>query len=225
MDAIAPTERQLWTMDYAMDMLTHDCMAEAGQDYPLVDYRQQIERPDRRYGVWRLEDAQAFGYALPPDDPTRKRLKELNAGGGTPEWDAAFKTCIESPERAKYSLRAGKAPRAGIDSYQTALASPEGKAIWAAWSTCMKEAGFQSPREGEWIDPAWADADTETEIRTAVADVKCKDQHDTVQKFADLEASYQQPVIDSDAAGFAAYRQEIGRVVGLCEGVISEHGG
>ncbi|MFI6153867.1 hypothetical protein ACIBCA_14340 [Kitasatospora sp. NPDC051170] len=81
---------------------------------------------------------------------------------------------------------------------------------YAAWSTCMKDRGFDYPDPMAALgDPRWHDsrAATPNEIATATADIACKLAHNTVGVLVALQSAYDKQYLEAKAAELAAYRQ------------------
>jgi hypothetical protein len=79
--------------------------------------------------------------------------------------------------------------------------------VFRAWAACMARAGYEyrSPRDAN-NDPAFSTPRaTPREIRTAVADVRCKRENDLVGLWAAVEAGYQQQAV-------AAHRGRLDRI-------------
>lgn len=101
---------------------------------------------------------------------------------------------------------------ANIDSVFKAAEDPRVTAVFKKWSACMKKAGF---RYATPLDPlndrAW-EADvtaSREEIAAAVADVRCKGQHNVVGVWNAVDVAFQEQYIAAEPEVFAATRQAI----------------
>lgn len=85
-----------------------------------------------------------------------------------------------------------------LESYSRMLADSRVAAVNALWSKCMKEQGFDYPdTKSANDDRRWsADEPTKLEIDTAVADAKCKREHNVVGIMLTVETAYQKRIID-----------------------------
>lgn len=95
-------------------------------------------------------------------------------------------------------------------------------AAFKAWSSCMRSRGFSYPDPTAAInDKRWATpADTEAEVRVAVADVACKQQVKLVPTWNAVEISVQRAMVADQASALAAADQVLQRQVSLATAVI-----
>lgn len=149
---------------------------------------------DRTFGVWDLEEAQTYGYAVPP-------AGARTAGPVDPDvplavWEACGRTeavRAMSPELdGSYELA-----DALLQAHETAAASEESRAAVADWTACLARHGLE-PAGG---DSGYAVAGATTSrwdrdsVALAVTDVRCKTEVDFVPRMADAEAAAQAPVL------------------------------
>lgn len=85
-----------------------------------------------------------------------------------------------------------------LESYSRMLADSRVTAVNASWSKCMKEQGFDYPNpKSANEDRRWSsDEPTKLEIDTAVADAKCKREHNVVGIMLAVETAYQKRLVD-----------------------------
>lgn len=97
---------------------------------------------------------------------------------------------------------------------------PRTKELNRRWSACMKRSGMTYPDPLAAVDdPAWRKAKTaregpspyfpapsEKEIRTAEADVRCKNETDYIKKRSDIEVQYQRALIKRNEKKLAAVK-------------------
>jgi hypothetical protein len=149
---------------------------------------------DRTFGVWDLEEAQEYGYAVPP---------EGGRSGGAADADvpmSVWEACGQSPTvqamspeiEGSYELAAalGRADEA-------AKASEAARAAVADWTACLARHGL----EPAGADSGYAVAGASTSrwdqdsVVMAVADVRCKTEVDFVPRMADAHAAAEAPVL------------------------------
>ncbi len=229
----------------AKQMLYHDCMADAGYEYTVTEYIPDPELP--RYGLDDATIAAEYGYAwldgagLSPGD--------LNAENATaPGWDEAF----FGTDEARYAIRSdtgittrpgdgclweadlvlyGENPAvhyalvgAGIDIRAEALErfsdDPRVGGIVAEWSQCMAAAGWDidSPGEAHRLRTA----DDPDGMEPAVADVRCKQKVDLVDRLLDIESSVQATLLIDNAESISrlqtSWRAAVERANAVLEG-------
>lgn len=188
-------------------------------------------RHDRRYAVADADVARQYGYHAPagPDikaefyaSHTPAELLVLGGADGHSGSEAATAGGKAVPTGGCLGAATGqlmpdpKARAAGNDlvasiqaeAWHAAQDDPRVVELFADWSACMADAGYQyaAPMQAN-DDPQWQRAaGTPAELATATADVACKDALDVVAIWSSVEAEYQQALIDQHAAALEAYR-------------------
>lgn len=86
-----------------------------------------------------------------------------------------------------------------IAAYEHAKADPRVQRLFVRWSTCMAKQGYQYQTP---VDPSFdrspGSAASSTEIRTAVADIGCKDKIDLVPQWHQVDVDYQHDAIEKN---------------------------
>lgn len=99
--------------------------------------------------------------------------------------------------------------------------------INAEWSVCMAENGYdynswEEPREG--FERDINSSPSELEVKTAIADVNCKQDINMVGRLFAIEAGYQQYLLDENAAELDEYRTWMSDAIRRYEQIISTGG-
>ena len=147
------------TVSRALTELTDRCMRRQGLTYeapaPQDTATAGPAGHERRYGITVLESARTHGYHLAgtparhPEQPKRSKAYERAlTGTGKPLDDAEFDDgCTGEAHReleAGIDMEAVDLPQwYKRDSFQRSLDDPRVKAVFAAWSRCMAEAGHR----------------------------------------------------------------------------------
>jgi hypothetical protein len=229
LDKYGITPREHRTVDYALDLLWRDCMRAKGLDFRVHDTRGIVEKPSRRYGIWRMDDAVRYGYQLPPDDPIVKQLQADNGLSFSPEYQSQLTTCQLTPAaKALWPSENGangQSAKQAFLSYGDVIDSEPGKKVVSDWQSCLRDQGLAQPEDGKWISDNWFTADLETQIRIASLDVGCKQRVRVMQRLGDLEASAQMAIVKAHEAELASVRSAFLKSVTAAEAVIHSHGG
>ncbi|MFI7032965.1 hypothetical protein ACIBK1_29965 [Microbispora rosea] len=238
LDAFAPTPEQqarlVNAVRHSVALCTNRFGMKGYDDTPLPPQRDTTPRA-RRYLFVDPALAGRYGYAVPLQPPSQQQKppRSTRAGTGmTPIEEQAVlggqgpKTVrgIRVPEggcigAANRRVMKGVPPdaewlvvRLGMQAYDKALDDPRVKAVNAAWSACMKGAGytFSAPVKA-WENPRWRKAgDKREEATAAVTDMRCKLQVDylTVRLTTEIEA--QQKTIKAHGSELRAFRRHLG---------------
>lgn len=186
----------------ALDRLVAGCMRSHGLQLPARTDAQApvLGRYERRYGLTSAAAARATGYHLPDrPDPTQvplspAQLNALTGPRGCQEAAARRITGTNSYPADAYAVRS-----ANHESFDRSAKAPEVMAVVAAWSRCMKRAGYgyATPLQtGTWP----SERATDEERTTALADVACKQKTGLVQVWSKAEAAIQRTLIQQNAA-------------------------
>lgn len=183
-------------IDTATELAIATCMAEQGYGEYYVFQGPEPAHPDRlQYGVWLEAEVRATGYQSQRADDGRARV-------GLPltdEADAALLGCFGEGQRLGFVY---DGESAGLESlaplgYEMPAYTDEGQAIIAEWGECLRAGGVTPPEEDSSMVPAGVlDAPMDEQVRVGLVDVACKDQLDTVQRLADVEAAEHLAYID-----------------------------
>ncbi|MFE0149078.1 hypothetical protein ACFWY5_18155 [Nonomuraea sp. NPDC059007] len=206
------------TLEVAEDLLVRDCLRARGMAWHVLPAPagSESEPPHRRrYGVIEREIADVFGYHTPPDRPVvaaRKQHDLARTAQASPTVRKAADRCLD---RARDHLSAG-APNADAGFFNKTIfasfdASQRDEKVTRAfrsWSACMAGEGFPYPDPLTAItDPRWETSQpTPQEIRTAQADLSCKDKTDLVSIWAAAETRIQNDAIGRHPKKFQRLR-------------------
>lgn len=209
-DRYWPTLEDTNRLATALDVVVARCMDEAGEPHePASTEVLPAYQSTARYGVWRMVDARQRGYEPPG---VAAKGAELSAAQ-----QKAYDACLQSPETSGLHQTDYFTPQT-MRTYQYMRLPPlstvdEAMRAIDKWRSCMTEAGYVPPRRTvagadlDWI-PADLDRMTvEEQLKTAVADVRCKDKLGLVQELANLDADRQQKMIDEHKTDLEAFRQ------------------
>lgn len=213
LDGFDFTREELAVVDSAATLSIYLCAEAAGVEggtWEPYEVSPLPPRDERRFGVWVRQYAETYGYALPPapDVPLNNAVEEARD---------VYVECAENGDIGwPEDLPSGDDIAADLDGIEAQIfAAPDGVAVQAEWEACIEESGLQRDLE----DPApfsvvgEGSEVNEEQIRMALADVTCKEQVNYVERLADLEAGFQQPVIDEYIDELSAQRAEIDRIV------------
>ncbi|MEU6427486.1 hypothetical protein ABZ860_16470 [Microbispora sp. NPDC046973] len=239
LDVFEPTPEQrvrlVNAVRHSLALCTRRFAIASNDDNPLPPQRDTTPRA-RRYLFVDPELAARYGYAVPLPSPAQQRKPPGSARsartdtGLTPIEEQAVlngqgpKTVrgIRVPEggcigAANRRVMKGVPPdaewlvvRLGTQAYDKALDDPRVKAVNAAWSACMKRAGYSYPTPVKaWEDPRWRKPGDTREEATAAADMRCKLQVDylTVRLTTEIEA--QQTMIKEHGPELRAVRRHL----------------
>ena len=204
--------------------MTGKCMEDLGFKYTagLIDEPIDSFPGDRTYGLWDIDRAKKYAWATAPSlaDSTTSR----EAGEGAAPWEAALKKCQEVVANT-YGERMGPsqgdqqnsiANRILSEAYNAAFADPAWSLIRKKWWDCLEDNDLEPEKNGEsWISKqgrAILESNTDSQvseegIRVAVVEATCNMQTEMTQKLADLEASYQSPLIVKNQAALNAEKE------------------
>lgn len=187
----------------------------------------------RVYGLWRMADAERYGYIIPESDEKLAALARNSEGGsGISDAEmAARHECAKTPELVRFEnpWPQGVWVKELSSARRAVRSSEEWNAVMADWETCLTTQGLDAEPDG--IVPIGVDHDavsrgevTENDVRIAVADVTCKNEVDFIQRLADLEAAAQSPVIAQYRDEMLAARAELDAILADARTVLAEAG-
>lgn len=198
------TPAQNADINHAMWILAGRCMKEHGLDFavpPELTGQWAGSEVSRRYGPTDLDQARRYGYhnPSPPDAGTSESASisalpaaERHLLTGAPVADSSpgpsqSTSTIPTGGCRGEAMReiAGGQPQSSqglaeqidLQSYQSSAHSAQVVAVEAQWSACMAGHGHHYSTPGDaFNDPAWRKGSTasQTEIATALDDIRCK---------------------------------------------------
>ncbi|MDQ1546342.1 MAG: hypothetical protein QOH69_1246 [Actinomycetota bacterium] len=207
------------TIFRAQQIAVGTCMSSRGQTYTAAHV---VDSPDssvgdRQYGLWDVASAKKYGYT-PPDSAIKTAIEAEAAAQGT-AWHKAFDYCnahlpsaIANLAPSNTEMTKSIVPRLATEAFNLASVDPGWQRARAKWWTCLRAAGLD-PQTGadDWsskqaqqlltdVDSTGHLSDPENAIRVAFKEATCNDQTGLSQTLGNLEAAYQQPLIDQNQA-------------------------
>jgi hypothetical protein len=210
----SPRDRRLLAAAHAK--LAVACMRRFGLDLPdsTPTGAMPPEGNQDRYGPADLQQVRVHGYHIPGFAPTRSPAEpELSAaqqamltgvgarqyaGQTVPEGGCAGEARRMLAAGARPPEDHGLAERLSVDSYGRSRHDRRVRAVFGAWSACMRRTGFgyTDPMQAN-DDPAFqTERPSASEIAVATADVACKQAVGLVGVWAAVEADYQRRALD-----------------------------
>lgn len=217
-----PLDRLFWSdqeytvLHRALDILTRQCMNRvkvpmpAGTAVPVS----RGPRAAHRYGTLERQEAERYGYhspppPVPPPTPplTAEQLTSL-AGTQNGQWGPAGTppegcngwAAVQITGTTSYPVDAELLRSLDFESFELSRKDPRTTRVIDAWAACMEASGATHAASPDEKPPALrgSQADAE-EIRTARADVTCKERTQLVGIWAGVETAYQQALLRQHA--------------------------
>lgn len=204
-----------------------DCLDRFGVEFSLLDTLDEgiHHPPNALYGIWDERQAAMYGYKAPPppegvasseaDLPSLSPDEELlvygsdsqSNYGGEPIPDGG---CYGEADRLMSADRPASAYQEGEldlpqqlsgEAYSYMEKDSRVVDVWAQWSECMSEAGYDY---ADWREPNedpqfHTEVAGEVEIATAVADVECKHAVNQLGVMYAVNVAYEERLIDENA--------------------------
>jgi hypothetical protein len=134
--------------------------------------------------------------------------------------------CLQQTESQLYGARGALAdpvPAIAVQASTWTQSDPRIQTLDARWSRCMAARGFrygnpEQPADAQW--PARPSSGS-TEIRTAEADVACKQQVNFAHTWLAVEAAYQSALIGQDQSTLSGLQASFGRMLRRAEALLS----
>ena len=231
------------TVSRALTELTDRCMRRQGLTYeapaPQDTATAGPAGHERRYGITVLESARTHGYHLAgtparhPEQPKRSKAYERAlTGTGKPLDDAEFDDgCTGEAHReleAGIDMEAVDLPQwYKRDSFQRSLDDPRVKAVFAAWSRCMAEAGhrYATPLDPPADPGVMGRTVTDHERSVAVADITCKRRTGLVDAWQRVETTLQRSTVTTRAAQLKKAGAQADRLIARADRILAADGG
>ncbi|PTM99475.1 hypothetical protein [Streptomyces sp. VMFN-G11Ma] len=224
-EAYMPTKAQSALISSSRDELIDACMAKAGfpdwtpaPDLPQVGGKTLT---DWRYGIHDAALAAKRGYH--PDAGEQRAYDQAIDAGAVDESKAdkgTLRGCVSQVDGQvpESSAQADLVQQIDGESYTQSATDPRVKAVFAQWSSCMKDKGFTyaTPMDAN-NDDAFGDMNTVTdkEIATATADITCRDKYQVAKTWFSAEVTLQQTAI-------AAHQDELDQVVAETKTIVDK---
>lgn len=160
----------------------------------------------REYGFWNPDYIDKYGYGIfenfsEETQLTSEEQKEFEACGKSEEIQSHYKRSLEVSEKTQI------ASDILTEARGHALKNPAWQEARKQWWSCLEDKGL-TPRTGEddWGSKQELEVDTSTQagkeekVRLALIEANCSQETGMAQTLADLEASYQMPLIQKHQA-------------------------
>ncbi|MCW5252014.1 hypothetical protein [Streptomyces sp. SHP 1-2] len=218
----------------ASDVLIHSCMSKKGHEWKLIKARKNVPswRNRLHFGVMELEVASRFGYHAPAEllsSPEYRRVvREMNRQLGELTKEGASDAASCRKEAGQALTRGAKTSFTKFNdlkssTFDAAKRDREVKNAADRWSACMKAAGFDyaTPWEAasRW---GFEGSPVKLEVKTAVADVKCKKKADLVSIWLQAEKRLEEAEIKKDEPYFNGLLSANGRYLHNVQAVLSK---
>lgn len=218
---------ELALIDNASDVLVAQCMKDRGFEFtPAVRRSYGDLGNSRRYGISSLDDATSIGYGAEElsnagDILDQQRSASLSSeaiialngdGSGSGCRQSAYAQLAGVTELQKLQGSVDAAARISSATWESSRQDKRVSRAIDAWSKCMSRAGYSyaSPLDA-MADKRWSQGSTnqsedgqatlsagEDELRTARADVACKDEVNLLGVWASVEADLQKDQLEEN---------------------------
>jgi hypothetical protein len=227
LDPYQPSPAHLDLLARARRILLVRCMRRFGVDPPAPAPAGPLPPSGnaQRYGLADEHDARTQGYHLPGMrqasarplprlSPAQEAALTGSGTGRSPSRPIPAGGCAGEAERTlDASAPSAKDPNLGqllgLQSFARSQEDRRVRALFGAWSVCMRRAGFSygDPMQAN-DDPAFrTERPSRAEIAVSVADVGCKQEVDLVEVWASVEAAYQERALRRHASELEVVRR------------------
>jgi hypothetical protein len=229
LEAYAMTASEVKDVSHANAILVDECLSKSGRTFPRAtqnwDAIQAI--PDRRYGLWSVQDAESNGYELPESSEAKALAAQEDSLGD--EWWKAFQSCraevrLFPVKGINSSPEMSPVDKGMKESFDAVLASELFANTLKAWSGCIESEGLTPNTDEKFMVPKFPPAGEE-QLRVAAVDVRCKETKNSVQPLADFEARQQMSYIDKHESELKGYRTQVDETLTAARKVLSNGGG
>ncbi|GLX40051.1 hypothetical protein [Streptomyces lavendulae] len=212
LDGLFWSDEEYTLLHKALDILTSQCMERSKVPMPpgTAAPVSRGPRAAHRYGTLDREEAERYGYhgppspALAPPPALTPEQRTALAGtqngrpgpAGTPTEGCNGWAAMQITGTTSYPVDAELLRTLDFESFDLSRRDPRTVRAIDAWASCMEAAGATHAAGPDEKPPALrgTQADAE-EIRTAVADVACKEETRLVGTWAGVETAYQQDLL------------------------------
>lgn len=202
------------------------CLHEKGMPSYWAQREHAGPEENRRYGRWIMSNAESHAYVLVPDKELERTLQwealfnaEHEDVLSSEQYEKAESECLDTPSPDLMDALGGpprpdEISKIGNQTYDLMLASDDAAAVFADWEVCLNEAGLERVGDDDPYGIVGVDYSVASEqsIKVAVTDVACKQETDFVQRLADIEASFQGPVVkkyEAELAELLAFDEKV----------------
>lgn len=219
LDEYLYTEQDMLSYQKAFDIIYGSCFAAKGKTYSPQDYTPIGSRP---YGLWNLEQAQKYGFGTASESVEQAPNDPVTMSSCEPEAKALKGLSpIDSPHQELLA-----------DIGSTAYSAAQNDPLWTSereeWWACLAENGL-TPRKGEheWGseqgNKTFSEQELEESIRIATIEASCSEKTGLAQTLANLEASYQAPLISKNQADLNEAKNHLQRQREKLSDFLSKH--
>ncbi|MDV9173052.1 hypothetical protein R6V09_23415 [Streptomyces sp. W16] len=226
-EAYLPTKAQARLVAGSRDDLLDKCMADAGSptwtpspDLPEIGGKTLT---DWRYGIHDAALAAKRGYH--PDAAEQTAYDSAMEAGAvdTSGADAAvLDGCVTQVDGQvpATTAKAALVQQISGDAFVQSEQASEVVAVFAQWSSCMKDKGYTYAKpmdasdDARFNDPGTV---TDTEIATATADIECRDKYHVEKTWFDAESALQRTAIAQHQAELDQVKADTARIVARAE--------
>lgn len=228
LESYAMTGAEVKEVSHANAILIDQCLSKSGRTFPRAsqDWDAIPDLPDRRYGLWSIRDAESNGYELPESSAAQGLSAQEDALGDA--WWKAFQACRSEvkmfPIRGINSSPEMSPVDKGMqESFDAVLASEQFATALKAWSQCIEAQGLTPNKNERFMVPQFPQAGEE-QLRVAAADVRCKEENDSVQPLADFEARQQLSYIDKHEGELKEFKTKVDETLAAARDVVTSGG-
>lgn len=181
---------ELTELRTAGDVFTARCMTDAGfGDTVTLDGPSfPLNQDGLGFGLWRQDALMRSGYDM---DLHEVSTNGFTAAPGTEEAvSQQLDVCGQQAVEAGLTYDQGQLGEIPPTNVTPAEDTPEGVAVVVEWKQCLAERGVEPPGQDDgMVPPAARYASREEVVRIGEIDLACKDDLDTVQQLADIQAA------------------------------------
>lgn len=234
MEAYLPSDSERSQLTKAKAMLIGDCMKRAGfpQWYAAPELPKAGPKTltDWRYGIHDAELAQRRGYKADEAEESayEAAVNKSAVDGTSPEGpDGRALTVCAGEARTRIgggpSTYGDEAQRLGNEAFIRSKEVKDVVAAFQAWSSCMKEQGYnyRQPLDAS-DDQRFAGRDvTALEIATATADITCRDRTHVAKIWWEAEVTLQTASLEENAEMLDKARKDLDASIKTVAAVLS----
>lgn len=220
------TNRDIETLNHALRIYIRACMEQLDLPYSVAAVTDEDRIvDDRPYGIWYEPNARVYGFGLAPSLSDTVLNQDRAAGGQA--WSEAEQKCSAKAEGdadlmtfmpTNEELNTSIVPTIRTEAYQLASADPKWQKAREKWWNCLRKAGLD-PQTGaaDWGTeqdvPTSVGSDGQVEwgeeaIQVAFTQAECNNSTGLTQALADLEASYQVPLIEKNQSALNRWKED-----------------
>ncbi|WP_079405679.1 hypothetical protein [Streptomyces sp. 3211] len=234
MEGYLPSDHEQRQMSQAVNMLIGDCMKSTGygrwRAAPELPKAGPKTLTDWRYGIHDIDLAKRRGYKA---DAAEQAVYDaaVNAGAvdGTSAMSPDGKALQACRAEARTKLKGDvvayseEAQGLGNEAFVRSKEDPTVVAAFQAWSSCMKEQGYEymQPLDAS-DDPRFSGPDvTPEEIAAATADIACRDRTQVAKVWWEAESKLQTTSLEKHAESLNKSRKDMDATVKAAADVLA----